>query len=70
MKNSDIKKLMALKGWNRARLASELELTENSVQQWFLGRRRPGGPAKVLMRLWLAEALEKNGHTEPASADS
>ncbi len=56
MKPEEIAELMQLKGWSRTQLAAALDLTENTVHQWFSGRRVPGGPATILMRMWLEEA--------------
>lgn len=55
----DIRELLELKGWTKTRLAAELSLTENTVNRWFHGSRAPGGPAAILMRIWLNEARQK-----------
>jgi DNA-binding transcriptional regulator YiaG len=55
----EINELLELKGWSRTRLAAELDLTENAVYQWFTHRRNPGGPAVILMRIWLVEARKQ-----------
>lgn len=59
MTKSEIQELLRLKEWSTARLAAELDCSENSVQNWINGRRNPGGPACVLMKLWLKEAREE-----------
>lgn len=60
MKLAEIEELLELKGWSRTRLAAELDITENAVQQWFGQRRRnPGRTACVLMQIWLAEARKQ-----------
>ena len=56
MSQAEILELLALKEWGRLDLAKELDLTENTVIKWLDGTRRPGGPAAVLMRIWLDEA--------------
>lgn len=69
----DIQELMDLKFWTRTKLASELDLTENTVHQWFSGRRNPGGPAVILMRLWLDEEKARRKrprNSRPAKAAS
>jgi DNA-binding transcriptional regulator YiaG len=73
MKKSDINELLRLKGWSKARLAAELELGENAVHKWLAEDRTPGGPASVLMRLWLREArgeirIVEIEQTEPVPA--
>lgn len=68
MDTTDIQELMDLRGWSRTRLAAELDVTENAVQQWFgKARRKPGGPACILMRLWLEES-RREAAAEPAQA--
>jgi DNA-binding transcriptional regulator YiaG len=62
----EILELMRLKGWSRCQLAAQLDLTENTVHGWFAKRRTPGGPASILMRLWLTEA--RTNRREPAAA--
>lgn len=56
MTPSELKELLAVKEWTRTQLAAALDVSENAVHQWFSGRRNPGGPANILMRMWLAEA--------------
>ncbi len=56
MSKEEIQELMDLKGWSKTQLAAALDVTENIVYRWFSGDRVPGGPATVLMRLWLNEA--------------
>lgn len=60
MTASDIKRLMKLKGWNQAELARKLELTEGSITRWLTGEHPPRGPARILMRQWLDEAIEES----------
>ena len=59
MTKEDIIELMEIKGWSRTQLAAQLDVTETTIFGWLSGRRHPGGPAKILMRQFLAEA--KNG---------
>lgn len=56
MKKDDIRELMELRGWSKAKLAAELGLGENIVYRWLNEDRMPGGPASILMRQWLAAA--------------
>lgn len=56
MSKSEILELLELKGWKTARLAVELDLSENAVQKWLKEDRNPSGPASILMRMWLDEA--------------
>ena len=60
MEIAEIEELLRLRGWTRTRLAAELGITENAVQQWFGQKRRsPSGPAVTLMKLWLDEARKQ-----------
>ncbi len=62
----EIQELLDLRGWNRMRLAVELGLTENGVQQWFgKARRNPSGPACILMRMWLEESRQQQPDRRP-----
>lgn len=61
-----IQELMDLKGWSRARLAAELDLSQNAIERWFIGDRVPGGPASVLMGIWLTAARKKAKKTVEA----
>lgn len=68
MTPNEIQALLDAKCWTRTKLAAELGVTENSVHQWFSGRRNPGGSAAVLMRMWLAELTvtsKPNGRHQP-----
>ncbi len=56
MSKEEIVELMTLKDWSKAKLAAELDLGENIVYRWVNGERVPGGPATILMRMWLDEA--------------
>ena len=56
MTAAEIKELLDLRGWSRTRLAAELELTQNAIDKWFMAGRAPGGPASILLRLWLTDA--------------
>ena len=56
MAPEDIAELLRCRGWNRTDLAAALHVTENTVFQWFSARRRPSGPACLLMRRWLEDA--------------
>ena len=56
MQPDDIAELLRLRGWSKTKLASELDVTEAAVHSWMLGRRKVGGPASILMRMWLAES--------------
>lgn len=57
MSKNEILELMKLRGWSRARLAAELDLSENIVYRWVISCDRvPGGPASILMRMWLEES--------------
>ena len=56
MKKQEIEELMRLKGWSMTRLAAALDLSEGAVRRWFNDERMPGGPACIVMRLWLREA--------------
>ena len=55
----EITELMGLRGWSKARLAAELDLTQNAIDRWFLEDRQPSGPAAILMRLWLDASRKK-----------
>lgn len=70
MKAEEILELLRLKRWSRTNLASALDVTENSVHGWISGRRVPGGPAAILMRMWLDEAREqsRSERHQPAAA--
>lgn len=60
MTKREILELMRLKGWSKARLAAELDLGENIVHRWLTEKdRAPGGPASVLMRIWLKDARKE-----------
>lgn len=59
MSAEEIEELLELRNWTRTKLAAALDLTENTVHQWISGRRVPGGPAVILMRMWIAEEKEK-----------
>lgn len=52
----EIRKLMTLKGWSQAELARRLDLSEAAVCRWFRDDQKPTGPARILMRQWLAES--------------
>lgn len=52
----DVRKLLALKGWTKVRLAQELELSEDAIHKWFRRGHALSGPAAIIMRQWLAEA--------------
>jgi DNA-binding transcriptional regulator YiaG len=70
MTPTEIRELLALKGWSRTQLAAALDVTENTVHQWISGRRRSGsvrGPAVILMRMWLEEARASSGAAAAAS---
>lgn len=56
MTKREIIELMKVKGWSKAGLAAALDLSENTVHKWLNGDRIPGGPAGILMRMWLDEA--------------
>jgi transcriptional regulator with XRE-family HTH domain len=63
MSRDEIQELLDLKGWTRTRLASEMRLTENAVQRWFMAGEAPDGPPSILLRIWLSEARQSgNGH--------
>lgn len=67
MKREEIGELLKLKGWSRTRLAAELDLTENTIQRWFMSPNAVKGPASVLMRQWLEECRagkSKNGRVK------
>lgn len=67
MDKCEIEELMRLKNWSPTRLAAELDLTTNAVYRWLNGGRVPGGPACILMRMWLAEVRRKaNEPLQPA----
>lgn len=63
MSKQEIEELMELRGWSKSRLAAELDLGENIVYRWLHDDRVPGGPASILMRMWLNEsrAIRANG---------
>lgn len=56
MTADEIRELMRLNDWPKARLAAELGLGENIVHKWLEGTRNPGGAARVLMLRMLADA--------------
>jgi len=58
MNAEEILELLELTHWSRARLADEMDITENAVIQWLSRARKPSGPASRLLRLWLKEARE------------
>lgn len=58
MKLKDIRELLELKGWSQADLARRLDMHEATVSRWLSGATKPAGPARILMRQWLAEARE------------
>jgi DNA-binding transcriptional regulator YiaG len=60
MRKHEIAELLKLLGWSRTKLAAELDLTENTVQRWFMGDHEVKGPASVLMRQWLEEARRQS----------
>lgn len=61
MTPKEIRKLMALKGWTVTQLASMLDLSKDAVARWLGGEddHRLKGPASVLMRQWLDEAIAR-----------
>jgi len=59
MSKKEILELLDLKGWSKTRLAAELDLGENIVHRWIVGDRVPGGPASILMRMWLTDARKE-----------
>lgn len=63
MNTDDILELLRLKGWSKRHLALQLGLSEDAVYRWFIDRK-PGGPACLIMRHWLAEA--RKGESMPA----
>lgn len=66
MSKKEILELMTLNGWSKARLAAELDLSENIVYRWLISEDRvPGGPASILMRMWLDEARIKAKGRKP-----
>jgi len=65
MTPEEIRELCALKGWTMAKLAELLDVTPWSVRSWAISRRKPLGPASVLMRLWLAEARRETPAPPP-----
>lgn len=65
MEIEEIEELLKLKGWTRTKLAGELGMTENAIHQWFSKRRNPGGPAAILMRMWLDDARNTNHEPGP-----
>jgi len=56
MKPAEIEELLRLKAWSRRELGAALDLSENIVHRWISGERTPGGPASILMRMWLNQA--------------
>jgi DNA-binding transcriptional regulator YiaG len=58
MNCKEIRELMTLKGWSQAELARHLDLSEAAVCRWFRDAQKPTGPARILMRQWLAEAKQ------------
>ena len=56
MTKEEIKELLLLNDWQRTDLASRLRVSETAVYQWIIGRRKPGGPASVLMKQMLVKA--------------
>jgi hypothetical protein len=68
MKPAEIQELLTLKGWSRARLADELDLTEYAIRAWLVGQKGAGGPAAILMKMWLDEAREQKKLEEAATA--
>lgn len=53
MPTGDLQELMTLKGWNRTKLAGELNITTNTVDRWFMAGKVAGGPASILLSEWL-----------------
>ena len=68
MKKEEILELMDLKGWSRTKLASHLDVTEQSIFSWLSGRRTPSGPASILMRQWLDGARAEAKASASAAA--
>jgi DNA-binding transcriptional regulator YiaG len=67
----EIQELMDLRHWSRTQLAAALDVTEPTIHSWMSERRVPGGPAVILMRMWLeqcrlAKSTQVNGHARPA----
>lgn len=52
----EILELMELEGWNQARLAREIGVTESAVWRWIEGERVPGGATQKFLEKLLAEA--------------
>jgi putative transcriptional regulator len=48
---NDIAKLRNGLGLSQAKFAAVLGISENTLQNWEQGRRKPTGPAKVLLRI-------------------
>lgn len=57
MTRKEIEDLMLLKGWTQRQLAAALQLTEGAVSRWLNSNVPPMGPARILMRQWLDQAL-------------
>jgi transposase len=56
MNRAEIEELMSLRGWSKTKLAAELGLSEHVVYRWLKDERKAGGPASILMRMWLNES--------------
>lgn len=59
MNKAEIIELLKVKGWTQAELSRQLDISEATISRWIEGTRQPLGPARVLIRIWLNEAREK-----------
>jgi putative transcriptional regulator len=49
--SSDVSAVRAKMGLSQPKFAALLGISENTLQNWEQGRRKPTGPAKVLLRV-------------------
>jgi putative transcriptional regulator len=49
--SSDVTSVRARMGLSQPKFAALLGISENTLQNWEQGRRKPTGPAKVLLRI-------------------
>lgn len=68
MTRVEIEELMGYRGWNRTRLAAALDVTENCVARWMIGKPAVSGPAAILLREWLIQERSMASRRKPVPA--
>lgn len=56
---AEMRELMQLRGWSQAELARQLHVTEGAITRWLKSERRPNGPARTLITIWLNESRKE-----------